>query len=299
MKLVTRTRLIAGIAWTLAAGSAQAQAPLFPDKGLEAAVREVVIEKKGTDKPLTEQDVANLSTVSGKGKGIKDLTGLDKCKKLASLDLADNQIVDVKPLQDLKMLQLLDLGKNKIKDVKPLSGLTDLQYLDLSNNDLDDITPLKPLTRLTTLYLTNNRLADARTAGEMKRLWSLYLDGNKLTDIAFVSDLKSLSTLAVSGNAVANLAPLLNLTELKYLFLENNKVSDLSVLIAMAQKDQKEQRFAPYWQVYLTGNPLSAAAKTAQLAKLRTFGGQVVFAGAPAAPAKSAKTPPKGKPKKK
>jgi len=36
---------------------------------------------------------------------IKDLTGLEKCKSLASLDLAKNQITSIAPLKDLKNIQ--------------------------------------------------------------------------------------------------------------------------------------------------------------------------------------------------
>src|SRR5262245_1740925 len=50
---------------------------IFPDKNLEAVVRYYVFEKRNTDKPVTEQDVANISTIAGKDKGIADLTGLE------------------------------------------------------------------------------------------------------------------------------------------------------------------------------------------------------------------------------
>src|SRR5947207_10972517 len=74
---------------------------IFPDKNLEAAVRKFVFEKRDNNKPITEPDVASLSTISGQGLQIKDLTGLDKCKSLASLDLAKNQIANLGPLKDL------------------------------------------------------------------------------------------------------------------------------------------------------------------------------------------------------
>src|ERR1044071_7729711 len=67
---------------------------IFKDKNLEAAVRKYVFEKRNTDKPLNEADVVSLSTISATGLGSKDLTGLDKCKSLASLDLARNTITD-------------------------------------------------------------------------------------------------------------------------------------------------------------------------------------------------------------
>jgi Leucine-rich repeat (LRR) protein len=84
---------------------------LFPDKNLDAVVRQYVFEKRNTDKPLTVQDVENISTIVGKGKKITNLAGLDKCRSLALLDLADNQVADLTPLKDLKSLQSLNMAK--------------------------------------------------------------------------------------------------------------------------------------------------------------------------------------------
>jgi len=90
---------------------------------------------------------------------------------------------------------------------------------------------------------------------------------------------------------------------LKFLFLDRNKVSELTTLVAMAKKDAEgDKRFAPYWQVFLAGNPLSDAARKTQLAALRTIGGKIIFDdGTPAPkpadkPAPAAKAEPAPKP---
>src|SRR5205823_14957300 len=118
-----------GTAALLHAGTARAAAPIFPDKNLEAAVKEALKETK----PLTDESLARLFILEAPGKGIKDLTGLEKCKNLALLKLTKNQIVDLKPLKDLSELQSLDLAENKVADLAPLAGLAKLQYLQLSN----------------------------------------------------------------------------------------------------------------------------------------------------------------------
>lgn len=101
------------------------------------------------------------------------------------------------------------------------------------------------------------------------RLWSLYLGGNCLSGIASVKELKGLSTLSLAGNRISDLSPLADLTELRFLFLENNQITDLGVLVDMAKKDAaKDKRFAPYWRIYVSGNPLSAAARKFQAADL-------------------------------
>jgi Leucine-rich repeat (LRR) protein len=251
---------------------------LFPDKKLEAAVREMVFEKRGTDKPLTEQDVRNLSVLGAKGKQIKNLAGLDKCVALASVDLSDNEITDLGPLKDLKNLQQLMLSHNHIKVVSPLGNLVGLQYLDLNGNEIEDISALGGLVKLNTLYLSQNRVEDLGPVATLKNLWSLYLDGNKVSSLSALKDLKLLSTLGLRGNAVSELSPLGGLTELRFLFLENNKITDLGALVQMAKEDAaKEKRFVPYWKVYLSGNPLSESAKSAQLKDLRAAGGTIVL----------------------
>ncbi len=102
---------------------------VFPDKALEAVVRKEVFAKRYNTEPITAEDVKNISQVVGKGKGIKSLEGLQHCKSIMQIDLANNEIVDLAPLKDLKLVQLLDLSGNKIESIEPIAGLTNLQYL--------------------------------------------------------------------------------------------------------------------------------------------------------------------------
>ena len=144
---------------------------IFPDKNLETVVRKYVFEKRNNDQPLTEEDVVNISTIQGKDKAIKNLAGLEKCRSLALLDLAGNEIEDLTPIKDLKGIQSLTLAKNKIKDIKPLEGLTKLQYLQLSNNQISDLAPLAKLDAMRSLYLSGNQIKDlAPLAGLGKAL---------------------------------------------------------------------------------------------------------------------------------
>src|SRR5688572_32799265 len=109
-----------------------AWAVAIPDKNLEAALRALVFEKKGTDKELTEEDLGKIFTLEARGKSIKDLSGLEHCKNLLLLNLAKNEVSDLKPIQELKNIQSLDLAGNKLTDVSPLAELTAMQFLELS-----------------------------------------------------------------------------------------------------------------------------------------------------------------------
>jgi hypothetical protein len=253
---------------------------LFPDKSLDAVVRQYVFEKRDTDKPLVEADVQNISTIKGHGRGIKSLAGLEKCVSLAALDLKGNEIDDLAPIKDLKNLQTLTLAKNKISDIKPLQGLAGLQYLDLADNQISDISPLASsgtdsLNKCFYLELSRNKITDIEPLAGFTGAVAIYLRDNQVTDLKPLAELKRLERLDLRGCGVSDLAPLAKLTEWKYLMLDNNKIADLGLLVEMAKADNAgEKRFSPFWRIYLYGNPLGDAA-AAQIEELKKLGGHV------------------------
>jgi internalin A len=248
---------------------------LFADKNLEAVVRQYVFEKRNTDKPLVETDVQNISTITGNGKQIKSLAGLEKCVALAALDLKNNEIEDLSPIKDLKNLQTLTLAKNKIADLKPLEGLIALQYLDLADNQIADLAPLAKLEKCYYLELSRNKVTDIAALANLKSSVAIYLRNNQVADLKPLAELKKLQRLDLRGCGVSDLSPLSKLTEWTYLMLDSNKVTDLAVLVEMAKADNAAQkRFSPFWNIYLFGNPLTDAAK-AQIEELKKYGGRV------------------------
>ncbi|MFV1965695.1 MAG: leucine-rich repeat domain-containing protein [Pirellulaceae bacterium] len=255
-----------------------AQEGIFPDKNLAAVVRKCVFEKRDNDQPLVEDDVATISAIHGVGAGIKDLTGLEKCRSLAESNFENNEIQDISAIKDLENLQSLNLARNRIRDIGAVAKLTGLQYVHLAHNRIRDLKPLAKLANLRSLYLSDNQIDDASPLAGLGKLGSLYLDGNALGDISPLAKLEALRSLDLRGNQVADLAPLKKLKEWKYLFLDGNRVTDLSVLIEMGTKDKAgDQRFAPFWSIYLSGNPLTDEAKKTQLAQLRRVAKKVVF----------------------
>src|SRR5690606_24348388 len=98
------------------------------------------------------------------------------------------------------------------------------------------------------------------------------MDRNQVADLSPLSGLKWLSTLALRNNKISDLKPLAGLTELRYTFLEGNPLKDLSPLVEMARKDAEgEQRFAPYWNLYLDLESLPEEAKQ-QVEQLKEIG---------------------------
>jgi len=271
--------LIGALTSLLSAGARAAetnQSPVvnFPDKNLEKAVRKFVFEKRDNDKPLVESDLVNLSTIQGVGLGITNLSGLEKCQNLASLDLAKNKIALLTPIQGLLKIQYLNLAENQIEDITPLGDIKALQYIELSHNRVKQIPTLSVLTNLASLYLSFNQISDVSAITNLPKLASLYLDNNHIKTIAGLGHLKGLSMLSLSHNAIADIAPLDGLKGLYHLFLESNKIRDLTPLVKMAKSD-KDNSFAPFLNVYLKGNPLSSAARGSQITSLKGCGTKV------------------------
>jgi len=97
--------------------AAQAEVVHFPDKNLEAAVRNTI--KKYGRSPILDTDLVGtgFTTLSARSAGIVDLTGLESCTDLTELDLMMNQIGDISTLAGLTNLESVRLEGN------PISGL--------------------------------------------------------------------------------------------------------------------------------------------------------------------------------
>lgn len=249
---------------------------IFPDPALESAVRRQVFAKRNNNEPITAADVADIAIIEGRGLGIKNLAGLEYCRKVALINFAENEITDLTPLAGLPRLQSLDLSKNQIKDLQPLVTNTALQYLDLSFNRLRKIEAVAGLTNLAALLVSHNNLADVSPAFGLPRLNSLHLDGNRVRSLEGIGGLKRLDLLSVANNRISKLEPLKELTNLRFLSLEENRVRDMQPLLDMAEQDaQGERRFAPFLRLFLQGNRLDGKKARAQLEQLRKTGVKV------------------------
>ncbi len=252
------------------AGTARAASP-FPDKNLEAAIRDVLKHEPKVE--LTDKKLLDVYILEAAGKDIKDLTGLEKCKNLLQIKLTKNRISDLKPLKDLVNLQSLDLAQNAIKDIAPLANLKGLQYIELTDNQIETLTPLSGLTSLTSLYLGSNSIKDIAPLAPLTKLWSLSLPKNQIKSLTALEKVNKLSTLDLQDNKVEDVGPLAKQTELTLLMIERNQIKDLKPLVDAAKADAAgPKRFAPYLRLYLAGNPLPDAPKPTQLDALKAAG---------------------------
>ncbi len=247
---------------------------LFPDKGLEAAVRREVFAKRYNEEPLTKDDVKNISQVKAKGKGIKSLEGMQHCVSVQEIDFENNEIVDLKPLAELKLIQSINLAGNKIENIEPLAALSRVQYLELSRNAVSDIYPLSNMSNMRSLYLSDNKIEKIDVVKALPKVWTLYLANNPVKDFSPIGEMKWLTSLDLKNCGVTDFGFLKNLTELNYVMAVDNKVKDLTPLVEMATAD-KERRFSPFWRLYLAGNPLEEKAKGEQIEALKKLGARI------------------------
>ncbi len=141
----------------------------FPDVNLRSAVSKA-LEALGISSPedgyFLESDLLKLTSLEAIGKGIENITGLEYCKNLTSLNLWGDpnklRITDITPLKGLTNLTKLQLNVNLISDITPLAGLINLRELGLFGNQISDITPLTGLINLTNLLLYDNKIEDIK-----------------------------------------------------------------------------------------------------------------------------------------
>jgi len=248
----------------------------IPDKNLERVIRAILKKKQIEKEKISDEDLRSIYFLEAMEEDIENLSGLEHCLNLASVDLSKNKIADVSPLAACTNIQLLDLSKNRIKDISSLSSLEKLQYLQLEDNDVANIDAVASLKAMNSLYLSRNQISNISPVKGLSKVWSLYLSNNKVKDVSPVKELKWLSNLDLQGNEVEDVSPLESLTELRWTFLQENQIKDVSPLLRMAKADLEDKvRFAPFWNLYVGGNPLSEDAATKQIAELKKIGVRV------------------------
>lgn len=181
----------------------------FPDKNLDAAVREAVEKPEG---PLTKGDlrlVEVLSTSKRSAALNKDLASLEYPISVTALNLL--RVGEIKKISQLALMTnliTLDLSGNQISDAGPLESLTDMDALDLSSNYIQDISPLESLTSLTEVDLGHNWIGDISPLQSLTNLTYLRLQHNNIEDISPLESLNNLIKVDLSNNQISDFTPL-------------------------------------------------------------------------------------------
>ena len=172
----------------------------FPDANFRKFVKDNF--DKNSDGVLTDAEIAEVTSISVNGSGIKTLEGIDFFTALTYLDCYFNQLTSLDVSKNTA-LQSLICFSNQLTSLD-VSKNTELTTLDCGTNQLTSLDVSKN-TALTHLYCKENQLTSLDVS-KNTNLKGLYCQSNKLT------------SLDVTKN-----------TALKYLNCKNNQITSLNL----------------------------------------------------------------------
>ncbi|WP_332695467.1 leucine-rich repeat domain-containing protein [Halalkalibacter lacteus] len=173
-----------------------------------------VIASLGSERPLKEYDLQQITTLNLRGRQIESLDDLRHFPNLQQLNVRENAIQDLEPLQYTPNLEELDIEENFIVDLSPLASLTRLRTLDAETNQIESIEPLANLTGLVDLNLRNNRITSLEPLENLTYLEILNVRDNQIEDISTLQHLFRLQDLNLRNNLITDFSPLQDLQDL-------------------------------------------------------------------------------------
>ena len=209
---------------------------LIPDMGLADRILSTLELAADTD--ITVPILQTLTTLDAAALDIKDLRGLEWATNLETLNLSDNQILNIERLgatDNLGLAKLTDvnLSDNRIRDITPLENMTELTVLNLNQNSVRDISVLSGLTKVTRLALDNNKVSDLTPLVEMPALTDLSIAGNGIRNIDALDELRGLRRLNLANNSIRDPRTLTRLEALTDLSLADNQITDVKELVEL------------------------------------------------------------------
>lgn len=221
----------------------------FEDPAVTKAVRKAVDRPKGD---IMLSDVINLKNLEIIGQGVKSLKGVEQLKNLEKLGLYANyikggQLIYVK---DLTKLKSLDLADNNLLDIPEGSfdKLVNLEELVLDHTGINtlDKNMMSKLVSLRDLLIEENGFTNLDFLKDNTSIKNILFRDNKIKDISGVGNNKNLEMFWGGNNEVSDISVLKGQKELNYFSMKNNKISDISAL-----KDANKLT-----NVYLSGNQI-------------------------------------------
>jgi len=230
----------------------------FPDPNFEALIREVLNIPDGE---ITNQDMWTITKLTGGGREINDISGIEYCSGLTILTLYENFIINIDLLSDLVLLNHVDIRNNLIMDIKPLIDNIGIgignDAIYLNDNPLSDesIFQYKPQLQAKGISVYSN--ATPSSPGVVNIIDVNFeiilrehlnkLNGDILnTDLELITKIDgrnrniqsiygiefctNLDTLDIGYNGITDLIPLFYLRKMKSLKLDYNFIEDISSL---------------------------------------------------------------------
>ena len=140
---------------------------IFPDEKLRAVIKEILVKKQINKDAIEEADLKTIYFLEASGKGIKDLTGLDKCTNLASIKLPKNEIGRICAARHVEECPGTAPSEQQDRRHLPAGEMPKLQYIQLENNQVAKLDGLNKLSNLAVLAVPVEQ--SGRIAGSVDR----------------------------------------------------------------------------------------------------------------------------------
>ncbi|TLU87350.1 MAG: TIR domain-containing protein [Chlorobium sp.] len=189
-------------------------------------------------------------------KGFQATTG----NQITCIELYDCKIIDlariIEPLSGLSNLCTLNVANNQIIDLSPLSSLLQLSTLNVSHNQVSDLGPLSEMSNLSRLDVRGNQVSNLGPLSRLSNLSYLDVSGNQVSDLGPLSRLSNLSYLYVSHNLISDLGTLTGLLNLSRLDVWNNPLKILPFWITESEMDIQWSSSGKYGFITVLNNSL-------------------------------------------
>ena len=240
-------------------------ATYFPDANFR---NWLLSQSYGSDRVLTDEEIAGITSITATYKSIADLTGIEYFTALKSLNCKSNQLtaLDVSHNTALKTLQCdnnqltaLNVSHNTALETLKcwtnqltsldVSNNTALTHLQCGNNQLGTLD-VSHNTDLTILQCDNNQLTSLDVSYNAA-LTSLQCEINQLTSLD-VSHNAALTSLLCHSNQLTSL-DVSNNTALTYIYCYNNQIygENMAALVASLPTVDVENNLGDYREFYV------------------------------------------------
>uniref|UniRef100_A0A672TJP5 Centriolin n=1 Tax=Strigops habroptila TaxID=2489341 RepID=A0A672TJP5_STRHB len=151
-------------------------------------ITESIIKSLSKQENLACISSLNLSSPKDGDKRFKYIENLEKCSRLETLNLSNNQIEKIEKLDKLMKLRELNLSCNKISKIEGIEHMQNLQKLNLAGNEIEHIPVWvgKKLRSLRILNLKRNKVSSLHDIAKLKPLQdltSLFLADNPVVSL--------------------------------------------------------------------------------------------------------------------
>lgn len=203
----------------------------IPDKALYQAI--LFETGKNSNQKITEKDLENVYSIGdyfiekNENRKIKSLKGIEKCKKLFSLEIPICGLKNLKGIEKCKNLEFLTIRNGNLEAVNNLAQLSKLQKITMKNVKVKDWNGLGMLRQITNLEIYKGNLKNLKQIKKLGKIEYITIKKTKITNVKGIEKLKNLKGMYFADNKLKKLSGIQNFKKLEDVDVSNNKLTQL------------------------------------------------------------------------